>query len=38
MKTALYVATVTRAYRRAIDDYLKDPAVYRRIWSGTGKR
>ena len=29
MKTALYVATVTRAYRRAIDDYLKDPAVYR---------
>ena len=30
MKTALYVATVTRAYRRAIDDYLKDPAVYRK--------
>lgn len=30
MKTALYVATVTRAYRRAIDDYLKDPSVYRK--------
>lgn len=29
MKTALYVATVARAYRRAIDDYLKDPSVYR---------
>ncbi len=28
MKNALYVATVTRAYRRAIDDYLKDPALY----------
>ncbi len=28
MKTALYVATVTRTYRRAIDDYLKDPALY----------
>ena len=29
MKTALYVATVTRAYRRAIDDYLQSPQVYR---------
>lgn len=29
MKTALYVATVTRAYRKAIDDYLRDPAVYK---------
>ncbi|MCR5789393.1 MAG: U32 family peptidase [Lachnospiraceae bacterium] len=28
MKTALYVATVTRAYRRAIDDLRKDPALY----------
>lgn len=28
MKTALYVATVTRAYRKAIDDYQKDPALY----------
>lgn len=30
MKTALYVATVARTYRRAIDDYLKDPALYER--------
>jgi putative protease len=29
MKTALYVATVARTYRRAIDDYLADPEVYR---------
>lgn len=28
MKTALYVATVARAYRMAIDDYRKDPACY----------
>ncbi len=28
MKTALYVATVGRVYRRAIDDYVKDPALY----------
>lgn len=28
MKTALYVATVARTYRRAIDDYLKDPNIY----------
>ena len=28
MKTALYVATVARAYRKAIDDYLKDPKLY----------
>lgn len=28
MKTALYVATVTRTYRKAIDDYQKDPALY----------
>lgn len=29
MKTALYVATVARTYRMAIDDYLKDPDLYR---------
>ncbi len=29
MKTALYVATVARTYRKAIDDYKKDPALYR---------
>lgn len=28
MKTALYVATVARTYRRAIDDYLESPAKY----------
>ena len=29
MKTALYVATAARAYRKAIDDYCKDPALYK---------
>jgi putative protease len=29
MKAALYVATVARTYRRAIDDYLKGEEVYR---------
>lgn len=29
MKTALYVATVTRTYRKAIDDFRKDPMLYR---------
>ena len=29
MKTGLYVASVARTYRQAIDDYLKDPNVYR---------
>lgn len=29
MKTALYVATVARTYRRAIDDYLESPQKYR---------
>lgn len=29
MKTALYVATVARTYRKAIDDYLEDPVLYR---------
>lgn len=28
MKTALYVASVTRTYRQAIDDYFTDPALY----------
>ena len=30
MKTALYVATVARTYRNAIDDYQKDPELYRK--------
>ena len=29
MKTALYVATVARTYRKAIDDYFEDPGKYR---------
>ncbi len=29
MKTALYVATVARTYRKAIDDYLASPEQYR---------
>ena len=28
MKTALYVATVERTYRKAIDDYLESPELY----------
>lgn len=28
MKTALYVATVARTYRKAIDDYLESPEIY----------
>jgi len=28
MKTALYVATVARTYRKAIDDYFEDPQKY----------
>lgn len=28
MKTALYVATVARTYRKAIDDYMDDPKIY----------
>ena len=28
MKTALYVATGARTYRRALDDYQRDPALY----------
>ena len=30
MKTQLYVAVVARAYRKAIDDCLRDPELYRR--------
>ena len=29
MKTALYVAAVTRTYRKALDDYEKSPELYR---------
>ena len=29
MKTALYVATVARTYRLAIDEFLEDPALYK---------
>ncbi len=29
MKTALYVATVARTYRKAIDDYLKSPETFK---------
>lgn len=29
MKTALYVATVARTYRKAIDDYLENPLKYK---------
>ena len=30
MKTALYVAVVARTYRKAVDDYLENPEVYRK--------
>ena len=33
LKTALYVATVARTYRRAIDDYLESPELYRKNMS-----
>lgn len=33
MKTALYVATVARTYRKAIDDYLEDPELYEKNMS-----
>ena len=38
MKTALYVATVARTYRKAIDDYQKDPKLYERICHGIWSR
>ncbi len=34
MKTALYVATVARTYRKALDDYQKDPELYKKICRG----
>ena len=34
MKTALYVATVARTYRKAIDDYLESPELYRENMAG----
>ena len=33
MKTALYVATVARTYRRALDDYAKSPELYQQNMS-----
>ncbi len=33
MKTALYVATVARTYRKAIDDYLESPEKYQKNMS-----
>ena len=30
MKTALYTATVARTYRKAIDDYMQSPELYRK--------
>ncbi|MDO5539188.1 MAG: U32 family peptidase [Eubacteriales bacterium] len=33
MKTALYVATVARTYRRAIDDYFESPDLYEKNMS-----
>ena len=33
MKTALYVATVARTYRKAIDDYLEDPELYQQEYA-----
>ena len=39
MKTALYVATVARTYRKAIDDYLEDPENFMKsICRGTARR
>ena len=34
MKTALYVATVARTYRKAIDDYKKSPELYQQNMHG----
>lgn len=34
MKTALYVATVARTYRKAINDYKESPELYKRICHG----
>ena len=38
MKTALYVATVARTYRKAIDDYKRILPSMSRIWSGIRKK
>ena len=38
MKTALYVATVARTYRKAIDDYLEDPYEYFQDYPGFSYR
>ena len=35
MKTALYVATVARTYRRALDDYRQDPKLYEKNMPST---
>ena len=34
MKTALYVATMARTYRKALDDYRKEPELYEKICHG----
>ena len=34
MKTALYVATVARTYRKALDDGAANRSGMRRIWTG----
>ena len=38
MKTALYVATVARTYRKAIDDYLESPEKYQENMHGISNR
>ncbi len=39
MKTALYVATVARTYRKAIDDYMESAgAVQSQTWNTTKQR
>ncbi len=38
MKTALYVATVARTYRKAIDDYLEAPEKYKANMPGIRNR
>ena len=38
MKTALYVATVARTYRKAIDDYMESPEKYQANMHGTRNR
>ena len=38
MKTALYVATVARTYRKAIDDYMESPEKYQANMHGIRSR